>query len=159
MAGSADALIQSADKEIVMKRIPILVLSLSVLAGSAALVRVTAHAEPGGPPPADGGGAGGPGGPRGDRGGPGDGRGEDRPRPPAGFHLLPRHVTEELDLTDEQTTAIAQLEKETKEKLEKILTPEQFKMLQQMRPPGPPGGQNGMGGPGGPDGQGGPGGR
>jgi Spy/CpxP family protein refolding chaperone len=78
------------------------------------------------------GGLGGPGGP--------GGRG--------GFHLLPPRAIEELNLTADQQKQITALETEMKAKLEKILTPEQLKQLQQMRPPPPRGGMGG-GGPGG----------
>jgi len=63
-------------------------------------------------------------------------------RPPAGFHLLPRHVMENLDLTDEQDDQVRALEQETKRKLYEILTPEQRKLVDQARPPRrPPGGE------------------
>jgi len=78
-------------------------------------------------------------------------------RPPggqAGFHLLPPRVREQLNLTDDQQKQVTALEAETKAKLEKILTADQMKQLQQMRPPRRGGGGEG-GGPGG-DGQGGP---
>ena len=72
---------------------------------------------------------------------------------PPGFELgrvLPRFVREELDLTDEQEKAVAELEKEVKEKLEKILTAEQRQKAANARPPmGPP---MGKGGPKGKDG-------
>ncbi len=77
-----------------------------------------------------------------------------------------------MNLTKAQQNRLAKLEKETKAKLYKILTPEQQKTLEEARPPrqgqgGPgagrrgPGGGQGRGGPGddGPGGgQGGPGG-
>jgi hypothetical protein len=68
---------------------------------------------------------------------------------------------EKLDLSEEQQQQLKSLEKETKAKLEKILTPEQVKILATARPPrpgqgGPGGGRSGQGfgrrGPGGPDG-------
>ena len=99
--------------------------------------------DQGGPPPSDErpqareGGTGGPG-----------GRG--------GFHLLPPRAQEQLNLTADQQKQVAALEAEVKAKLEKILTPEQLKQLQQMRPPpraGGMGGAGGNGGPGGPGGQ------
>jgi hypothetical protein len=61
-----------------------------------------------------------------------------------------------LQLSDEQKTAIAQLEADVKAKLQKILTAEQLKQLSegaQQRPmggQGGPGGDRPMGGPGGP---------
>jgi len=85
---------------------------------------------------------------RGGPGGPG-GRG--------GFHLLPPRAQEQLNLTSDQQKQLAALEVEVKAKIEKILTPEQLKQLQQMRPPPPQGGM-GRGRPGGAGGgQGGPG--
>jgi Spy/CpxP family protein refolding chaperone len=57
--------------------------------------------------------------------------------PGGGFHLLPRFVVEKLNLTDSQQQQIADLEKDTKAKLDKILTPEQKKTLDEMRPPHP----------------------
>jgi len=83
-----------------------------------------------------------PAGPPKDGGGPGHG----------GFHVLPPHARELLKLTDDQQKQIAALEAEVKEKMEKILTPEQLEQLKKMRPPHP-GGQGGPGG--GPDSQGG----
>jgi hypothetical protein len=89
-------------------------------------------------------------------------------------------VEEKLNLTQDQRKQVADLEKETKAKLDKILTTEQKKILAETRPPRPgqggPGGQGGQngsrsgrrgpgggggpgggpGGYGGPDGQGGP---
>src|SRR5262245_49805282 len=63
---------------------------------------------------------------------------EDRPPPPRGkakgkgfvFHLLPPHVPDELDLTRDQQKKFDALEKETREKLFKILTAAQKKKLQ-----------------------------
>jgi hypothetical protein len=57
---------------------------------------------------------------------------------------LPRFVAERLELSDDQVKQIAKLEKETKAKLDKILTPEQRKILNQARPPRP--GDEGPGG-------------
>ena len=124
---------------------------LGIFAIAAVAVRTTAQ---NGPP--DGPGDGGPGGPprhgHGRRGGP-DGLG--------GFHLLPPFVVEKLDLTKEQQKKLAKLEKETKARLYKILTPDQRKTLEEARPPrseqgGPAGGRRGPGagegGPGGPGG-------
>lgn len=71
--------------------------------------------------------------------------GADAPRPgmrqnggpagPRGFHLLPPRAEERLKLTDDQKQQIVALEKETKAKLEKILTPEQLEQLKNMHPP------------------------
>jgi len=90
-----------------------------------------------------------PGGPDGGPGGPGG--------PDGGFHLIPRFVTEKMNLTADQLQQIAELEKETKAELDKILTPEQRNILEEARPP-LPGGQGGRPGGGGP-GSGGPGNR
>ena len=85
-----------------------------------------------------------PAGPPKDGGGPGHG----------GFHILPPHAMEALKLTDDQKKQITALEAEVKEKMEKILTPEQLEQLKKMRPPHPGGGHGGPGGPGGgPDSQ------
>src|ERR1700677_3591607 len=102
---------------------------------------VTAQDQGGGPPPSGER-------PSGSEAGPG-GRG------PGGFHLLPPRAKEQLNLTADQQKQVAALEAETKAKLEKILTPEQMKQLQQMRPPQRRGGGGDGGGPGA-DGQGGP---
>src|ERR1019366_7064743 len=51
-----------------------------------------------------------------------NGGGQQGGRPPAGFHLIPRFVEQKLDLTDDQKQQIADLEKDTKAKLAKILT-------------------------------------
>jgi hypothetical protein len=76
------------------------------------------------------------------------------PRPrrggPPRFELgkvLPPFAREALELTKEQEDQLAQLEKEVKERLSKILTAEQQKKLETLRPLGP-------GGPGGPPGKG-----
>ena len=85
---------------------------------------------------------------------PPEGRG---PGGPPRFQLgkvLPPFVREELRLTREQEKQLEELEKEVKQRLTKILTEEQRKRIETMRPPG-------LGGPGGPsgpprDGDGGP---
>ena len=69
--------------------------------------------------------------------------------PPGGFHLIPRFAEEKLALTDDQKTKIQDLEKETKDKLSKILTSDQLKTLETMRPPRPGQGRGEQGGPGG----------
>ena len=56
---------------------------------------------------------------------------------PGGFHLLPPHAEDELNLGADQKTQLAALETETKAKLEKILTAQQMKQLEEMRPPPP----------------------
>lgn len=92
---------------------------------------------PDGPPPGAGRA------PQGDRHGP--------PRFELG-KVLPPHLREQLELTEEQSRQIAELEKEVKAKLDRILTAEQKQQLQRQRPPmGPPG----EGGPGGPPPEGG----
>jgi Spy/CpxP family protein refolding chaperone len=73
----------------------------------------------------------------GDRKGPGK-----KGPPPKGFvlgKLLPPHITEELELTPEQEKQLRALEQETRKKLEKILTPEQRKLIEKLgrRRPGP----------------------
>ena len=129
-----------------MRRFAMLILAMSVFSGMALASAARADDKPDGPPPKqDGAGAGGAGG----QGGPGGGG-----RPPGGIHLIPRFAEEKLNLTDDQKKQVADLEKEVKEKLAKILTPDQMKTLAEARPPRGPGG--GQGGPGG--GQGGPGG-
>ena len=158
-----------------MKRFQWFALLFGVLTVAAFTARAMAQEPPDGPPP-----HGGPGGPGGFRGGPGGPGGPD-----GGFHLFPRFVAEKLELTADQQKQLARLEKETKAKLEKILTPQQRRILEQARPrpgqdgpgapesgrrgpggarrgpgsgPGGPGDGPGpgRGGPGGPDGPGGP---
>lgn len=64
--------------------------------------------------------------------------------PPKGFKLgklLPPHIMHELELTEEQREKLADLEKETRKKLEKIFTEDQLKQIEKLgkRPPhGPP---------------------
>jgi hypothetical protein len=91
-----------------------------------------------------------------------------------GFKLgvvLPPGAQEQLKLSDEQKTALAALEADVKAKLEKMLTADQLKSLETMRPggfggaggfpggkggfPGVPGGKGGFD-KGGPGGKGGP---
>ena len=107
------------------------------LALGASALSLTAQDQGGSPPAGER--------PPGHEGGPGGrvGRG--------GFHLLPPPAIEELKLTADQQKQLTALEAEVTAKLEKILTPEQLKQLQQMRPPPR---QGGMGGPGGQAGQG-----
>lgn len=114
---------------------------------AAAMFTLTAESQP----PDGGGRDKGPrGGQRGGPGGPG-GRGG-----PGRFELgrvLPPFVKDQLNLTADQEKQLAALEKHVKAKLMKILTADQQKQLQDMRPPrGGPGGF----GPGGPDGDDGP---
>jgi Spy/CpxP family protein refolding chaperone len=96
-------------------------------------------------------GQGGPGGQRPGRrqnGGPGGGPGMQG----GGFHIMPPFAQDQLNLTDAQKKQIADLEKQTKAKLDTILTDEQKQKLkdlhQNMRNrSGGPGGQGGQGGP------------
>jgi len=82
----------------------------------------------------------------------------------AGYHLLPPNAMHRLNLTDAQKKQIVALEADVRTKLKGILTADQMKQLEQMRPPRPmrggPGDEEndrGMrGGPGGPEGHGGP---
>ena len=77
---------------------------------------------------------------------PQDKNGKDEKGPPK-FELgsvLPRFVRFEIDLTEDQTKEIAELEKEVKAKLSKILTAEQIKKIDTLRPP-VPGGKGPMG--------------
>ena len=109
-----------------MRRISVLMLALGILAVAAMAMRVTAQE---GPPATQGAGPGGP------------------PKGPPAFHILPRFAVEKLKLTDDQKTQIAALEKETKAKLDAILTADQQKILSEMRPPQHQGGgQGGQGG-------------
>lgn len=90
-----------------------------------------------------GGGPGGPGGPQ------------------QGFHILPPFAQDQLNLTDDQKKQIADLEKQTKEKLDNILTEQQKQKLKDMHQNMRRrfGGSGGQGGPGGPDGERPPGGK
>ena len=80
----------------------------------------------------------------------------DGPRPPpsergaGGFraHVLPPGAREKLGLTTQQQQQIAAVEAEVKARLEKILTADQIRELQKMRPPRPRGGPDGEGRPG-----------
>jgi hypothetical protein len=74
--------------------------------------------------------------------------------PGGGFHLIPPFAVEKLNLTEDQQEPIAELEKQTKARLYKILTPQQQKILEKARPPRP--GARGRRGPGGDPGRGGP---
>jgi phosphatidylethanolamine-binding protein (PEBP) family uncharacterized protein len=69
--------------------------------------------------------------------GPGDAPGPPRDGTSGGgaFHLIPRDVEDKLKLTADQQQGLTALERETEEKLAKILTPEQVKVLQEARPP------------------------
>src|SRR5262249_14602775 len=78
---------------------------------------------------------------------PGEGPGRPGDGPPRfqDGSMLPPFAREELKLTGEQQKQLEALEKEPKEKLLRILTPEQVKMLDTIQPP-----RGGPGGPGGP---------
>jgi hypothetical protein len=89
----------------------------------------------------EGGGFGGPGG----RGKGGRGFGG----PPRPGQILPPFLVEQLNLTAEQKKQLDALQKEVDGKLAKLLTPEQKKQLEEMRPGFGPGGR-GPGGRGGP---------
>ena len=69
-------------------------------------------------------------------------------RGPGGFHILPPHASEQLNLTADQQKQLKDLEVEVKAKIESILTPAQLEQLKQMRPPRPQSASGG--GPGGP---------
>ena len=85
--------------------------------------------------------------PRDRKDGPGD-RKDAQPRFMIG-KVLPPFVVDELNLTADQKDAIAKLEKEVKERLDKILTADQKKKLETIRPPRGPGGPaDGKDGPG-----------
>jgi hypothetical protein len=74
-----------------------------------------------------------------------------------GFHIVPPFVQEQLNLTEDQKKQIEQLEKDTKAKLDSILTADQKQKLKDMREKMRGGGGRGPGG-GGQGGQGGQGG-
>jgi hypothetical protein len=98
-------------------------------------------------------GPGNPAGPVGAAGGQGvglDSPGRGPGGPGVGFHLMPWFAVEQMNLTPAQQERIATLEKEAKARLDKILTPEQQKALDEARPPMPggPGDGPGMDGPG-----------
>jgi hypothetical protein len=52
--------------------------------------------------------------------------------------LMPPHVRHELKLSVDQDKQLADLEKEVKERILKILTEDQKKQLKELRPEGPP---------------------
>jgi hypothetical protein len=106
--------------------------------------------RPGGPPGGPGGPPGFPGGPPGFPGGPGGPPGfPGGPGGPVmvGFpqlgQLLPGFVQDQLGLTPEQKQQLDALQKETDDKLDKIMTEEQRKQFKEMRDRGP----GGLGGP------------
>lgn len=72
---------------------------------------------------------------------------------PGGFHVIPPFAQQQLNLTDDQKKQIEALEKDTKAKLDNILTDEQKKKLKDMQDNMRRRfGQGGQGGPGGPGG-------
>ncbi|MFO0802859.1 MAG: CotH kinase family protein [Gemmataceae bacterium] len=83
--------------------------------------------------------------PAGGPGGPGGGFTFRMPRP---GEILPPPIQDGLRLTPEQRKTLEALQKESDEKLNKLLTPEQREELKRMQQQGPPGGF--PGGPGGP---------
>ena len=125
-----------------MRRFPAFIVIFGIIAVAAVAMRATAQDDPRGGP--DGGDSGGPPPRNGPRGPGGHG---------GGFHLIPPFAVEKLNLTEDQQEQVAELEKETKAKLYKILTPKQQKTLETSRPPRPGRG----GGPGGGPGDAGPG--
>lgn len=136
-----------------MRRLPVLLVAMGMATGSLFAVHAVGQDMPGGAggPPTQGAG------PAGDNVPP--------PLPPrgapGGVHIIPPFVMSKLNLTEDQQKQVADLEKETKAKLDKILTPEQQKIMAETRPPrggrgGPGGGGPGGGGPGGGGGAGGP---
>jgi Spy/CpxP family protein refolding chaperone len=115
-----------------MRRVSAFLVVFGILVMAAVALRATAQDGPLGGGPGGAQRREGPGGP----GGPG-----------GGFRLIPRFAVEKLNLTEDQQKQIAELEKETKAKLYKILTAAQQKTLEEARPP--QGGPGGAGGPGG----------
>ena len=106
-----------------------------------------------GPGGGAGGGAGGGGRPGGNRpGANGGGQGGPGPGFDGKIHVIPAFAIEAVKLSPEQLPLVEVLDKEAKEKLEKILTPDQMKSLLEARPPmggmqgGRPGGGGGSGG-------------
>jgi hypothetical protein len=93
-----------------------------------------------------GGGQGGPGG-RGPGGGPGQGGPGGGPGrgfgPPQPGQILPPFLAEQLQLTEDQRKQLDELQKEVTAKLDKILTSEQKKQIEDMRNRGPGGGPGG----------------
>ena len=99
-----------------------------------------------------------------DKGGPGAEKGApgEKAGPPK-FQLgnvLPPMMKDELKLTKEQAAIVERIEKDVRDKLNKILTDDQKQTIENFRPRPPMGGPGGPGGPGGdrPGGPGGPGG-
>jgi len=106
-----------------MKRFPMAISVAAVLCGAVLVGQPVAKEKPDGPPL---------------RQGPGGAGGQ---RAPGGIHLIPRFAEAKLNLTDDQKKQIADLEKDVKDKLGKILSAEQMQMLEERGP--------GAGGPGG----------
>jgi Spy/CpxP family protein refolding chaperone len=79
-------------------------------------------------------------------GAPGKGLPPKPPEPPQPGEILPGFIKDQLKLTAEQTDKLDALQKDVDEKLDKLLTEDQKKKLQTMRPG--PGGGFGPGGPG-----------
>jgi YHYH protein len=77
---------------------------------------------------------------------PGGGGGAREGGPDGAFHLIPPFALRRVNLTDEQRRQIEPLDQEARERLEKILTPEQLQILKESRPPrGLPGAPDGPG--------------
>ncbi len=119
-----------------------------VLAAFAASAALTAGVAGFQPPEGGGGEKKGPPG-KGEKKGKGDKGDKGGPKGKKGFELgrvLPPHVVDELDLTADQRTKLEALEKDVKAKLEKILTADQIKRIDEIGPP-PAGGPGGKDGP------------
>jgi hypothetical protein len=75
------------------------------------------------------------------RDGPGGREGRLPPPPPGPWEpgrVMPPFVRHELQLSDEQTKQLDELEKDVKDRIFKILTSDQRAQLKDMRPPRPP---------------------
>jgi hypothetical protein len=64
--------------------------------------------------------------------------------PGSAFRLIPPFAENQVNLTEEQRAKVTQLEADTKAQLQKILTREQMKAMEEARPPRGP---SGIGGP------------
>ena len=62
-----------------------------------------------------------------------------------GFRIIPRPAAERMNLSEDQLKQVAELEQEAKAALDKILTPEQRKALEEVRQSGQGGGRQGPG--------------
>ncbi|MFO0809151.1 MAG: hypothetical protein U0746_11040 [Gemmataceae bacterium] len=118
-----------------MKRWPVVVAAVAVFG----MFAMTAASQP-----PDGKEKGQPPGEKGFGRGKGDGKGGRRPRFELG-QLLPPFARDQLQLSDDQQKQLDALEKEVKEKLSKILTADQMRMIENMSPPGQEGRGEGKG--------------